>query len=62
MLMRLAETPLLLEDDSPAVMGVRIIRIAIQDAGQQIQCLVKVTGRGFRPRLLGLLGLDSARR
>ena len=55
-----ARSPLLLEDDAPAEMGVGIIRVALQDAGQQIQGLVEVAGERLAPCLLGLLGLDSA--
>ncbi len=61
MLMCLRDAPaLLLENDTPAKVRVRVLRVALQDVGQQIQGLVEVVGGGFPPGFLGLLGLDAA--
>ena len=55
-----ARLPLLLEDDAPAEVSVRVVRVALQDAGEQIEGLVEVARSGLAPGFLGLLGLDAA--
>ena len=47
--MRLGESALLLEDDAPAEMSVGVVRVALQDAGQEVQGLVEVVRTAAPP-------------
>ena len=61
MLVGLRELAVLLEDDAAAKMRVRVVRVPIEDAGQELQSLIEIGRRRLRPAtgFLGLLRLDA---
>ena len=56
-LVRLGEVALLLEDDPRAEMRVRVVRVALEDPGEELEGLVEVARRGAAAGFLGGLGL-----